>query len=44
LPEAYRLSDYRRVDGVRIPFTVDWSRGDYHVVHRVTQVEQALGR
>jgi hypothetical protein len=44
LPEAYRLSDYRRVDGVRIPFTVDWSRGDYHVVHRVTRIEQTLGR
>lgn len=44
LPEEYRLSDYRKVDGVRIPFTVEWSRGDYHVVHRVTRVEQTLGR
>ena len=39
LPEEYRLSDYRRVDGVRIPFAMEWSRGDYHVVHRMTRVE-----
>jgi Photosynthetic reaction centre cytochrome C subunit len=44
LPEAYKLYDYRRVDGVRMPFAMEWSRGDYHVVHRVTQVEQTLRR
>jgi hypothetical protein len=44
LPEAYRLYDYRRVDGVRMPFTMEWSRGDYHVVHHVTRVEQTLVR
>lgn len=44
LPEAYTLDDYRRVDGVRIPFTMEWSRGDYNVVHRVTRVEQTRAR
>jgi len=40
LPERYDLRDYRKVDGVRVPFTMEWSRGDYHVTHRVTRVEQ----
>jgi hypothetical protein len=39
LPDEYILRDYRKVDRVRVPFTMEWSRGDYHVVHRLTRVE-----
>ncbi len=39
LPEEYVLRDYRKVDRVMVPFTMEWSRGDYHVVHRLTRVE-----
>jgi hypothetical protein len=39
LPQEYALRDYRRVDRVRVPFIMEWSRGDYHVVHRLTRVE-----
>jgi hypothetical protein len=39
LTEEYVLHDYREVNRVRLPFTMEWSRGDYHVVHRLTRVE-----
>lgn len=44
LPEEYALRDYRKVDRVRVPFTMEWSRGDYHVVHRLTRVEQLFSK
>ncbi len=44
LPEEYALRDYRKVYGVRVPFTMEWSRGDYHVVHRLTRVELTVSR
>lgn len=44
LPEEYVLADYRKVRGVRVPFTMEWSRGDYHVVHRLTRVELTVSR
>lgn len=31
LPERYDFDDYRRVDGVMVPFTMVWSRADYQV-------------
>jgi len=31
LPETYDFDDYRRVDGVMVPFKVQWSRADYQV-------------
>jgi hypothetical protein len=44
LPEEYAMRDYRKVDRVRVPFTMEWSRGDYHVVHRLTRVEQRFSK
>ncbi|HKR63372.1 MAG TPA: photosynthetic reaction center cytochrome c subunit family protein [Thermoanaerobaculia bacterium] len=42
LPEEYDFDDYRTVDGVLIPFVVQWSRGDYQVTHRIADVKQTL--
>jgi hypothetical protein len=39
LPERYDFADYRPVDGVAVPFEMQWSRGDYQVTHRFTRVE-----
>jgi hypothetical protein len=44
LPAEYGLRDYRKVDEVRVPFLMEWSRGDYHVVHRLTRVEHFFSR
>jgi hypothetical protein len=38
LPEDYDYDDYRTVDGLAIPFLVQWSRADYQVTHRVAAV------
>jgi hypothetical protein len=39
LPEEYDFDDYRTVDGLAIPFFVQWSRADYQVTHRVATVK-----
>ncbi|HVG24403.1 MAG TPA: photosynthetic reaction center cytochrome c subunit family protein [Thermoanaerobaculia bacterium] len=38
LPEEYDFDDYRTVDGVKVPFLLQWSRGDYQVTHRLATV------
>ena len=40
LPEQYDFDDYRTVDGVLVPFLMQWSRGDYQVTHRFVEVRQ----
>ena len=39
LPERYDFADYRQVEGIAVPFEMQWSRGDYQVTHRFTKVE-----
>jgi hypothetical protein len=38
LPEQYDFEDYRRVDGVMVPFRMLWSRADYQVTFRFDEV------
>jgi hypothetical protein len=38
LPEEFDFDDYRNVDGVQVPFFMQWSRADYQVTHRFTEV------
>lgn len=38
LPERFDLGDYRDVDGVMVPFLVQWSRGDYQVTFTFEKV------
>jgi len=42
LPEEYDFDDYRTVDGVLVPFFVQWSRADYQVTHRIAEVKQNI--
>jgi hypothetical protein len=42
LPEDYDYDDYRTVDGLAIPFLVQWSRADYQVTHRVAAVRHNI--
>jgi hypothetical protein len=42
LPEEYDFDDYRTVDGVMVPFFLQWSRGDYQVTHRIADVKQTM--
>jgi hypothetical protein len=42
LPEEYDFDDYRTVDAVKVPFFLQWSRGDYQVTHRLADVKQTL--
>jgi hypothetical protein len=44
LPEEYDFDDYRTVDGLAIPFVVQWSRADYQVTHRVAVVKHNVTR
>jgi hypothetical protein len=44
LPEEYDFDDYRTVDGVTVPFVVQWSRADYQVTHRMATVRQNVTR
>jgi hypothetical protein len=39
LPEQIDYSDYRNVQGVRLPFRAQWSRADYRVTFTVTSIE-----
>jgi hypothetical protein len=39
LPDQIDYSDYRSVNGVRLPFRAQWSRADYRVTFVVTSVE-----
>lgn len=39
LPEQYDFGDYRRVDGVMVPFFMEWSRADYRVTYEIETVE-----
>jgi len=39
LPEQIDYSDYRDVNGVRLPFRAQWSRADYRVTFTVTSIE-----
>jgi hypothetical protein len=38
LPQHYDFDDYRRVDGVMVPFTLQWSRVDYQTTFVVAEV------
>ncbi|HUR80039.1 MAG TPA: c-type cytochrome [Thermoanaerobaculia bacterium] len=44
LPEEIDYDDYRTVDGLAVPFLVQWSRADYQVTHRVATVKQNVTR
>lgn len=44
LPEEYDFDDYRTVDGVMVPFLLQWSRGDYQVTHRLATVRHNVTR
>lgn len=44
LPEEYDFDDYRTVDGVTVPFLVQWSRADYQVTHRFATVKHNVTR
>jgi hypothetical protein len=39
LPEQIDYSDYRNVNGVRLPFRAQWSRADYRITFTVTSIE-----
>lgn len=39
LPEQYDLDDYRAVDGVMLPHTIQWSRADYQVTFKFETVK-----
>jgi hypothetical protein len=39
LPDQIDYSDYRNVNGVRLPFRAQWSRADYRVTFTVKDVE-----
>jgi hypothetical protein len=39
LPDQIDYSDYRAVNGVRLPFRAQWSRADYRVTFTVTSIE-----
>jgi hypothetical protein len=39
LPDQIDYSDYRDVNGVRLPFRAQWSRADYRVAFTVTSIE-----
>ena len=39
LPEQIDYSDYRNVNGVRLPFRAQWSRADYRVTFTLTSIE-----
>jgi len=39
LPERIDYSDYRGVNGARLPFRAQWSRADYRVTFTVTSIE-----
>lgn len=39
LPEQIDYSDYRSVNGARLPFRTQWSRADYRVTYTVTDIE-----
>ncbi|HJQ38706.1 MAG TPA: c-type cytochrome [Thermoanaerobaculia bacterium] len=44
LPEEYDFDDYRTIDGVLVPFLLQWSRADYQVTHRAAEIKQNLTR
>ncbi len=44
LPEEYEYDDYRTVDGVLVPFLLQWSRADYQVTHRFATVQHNVTR
>jgi hypothetical protein len=44
LPEEYEYDDYRTVDGVLVPFLLQWSRADYQVTHRLAAVKHNVTR
>ena len=44
LPESYDFDDYRRVDGVLVPFKIQWSRADYQVTFVFGEVKHNVAR
>ena len=44
LPEEYDFDDYRTVDGVMVPFLMQWSRGDYQITHHFADVKHNVTR
>ena len=40
LPAEYDFDDYRTIDGILVPFVMQWSRADYQVTHRFSDVKQ----
>lgn len=41
LPEEYDFDDYRDVAGLKVPYTISWSRADYKVTHKIESVTPA---
>jgi hypothetical protein len=39
LPEQYDLDDYRAVDGIMVPHSIQWSRADYQVTFKLESVK-----
>jgi Photosynthetic reaction centre cytochrome C subunit len=44
LPQAYDFDDYRSIDGVMVPFVLQWSRGDYQITFRFAEVRHNAPR
>lgn len=44
LPAEYDFDDFRTVDGVLVPFLLQWSRADYQVTHRAAEVKHNVTR
>ena len=44
LPEEYDFDDYRSIDGVMMPFFMQWSRGDYQITHRFAEAKHNVAR
>ena len=39
LPEQYDLDDYRAIDGIMVPHSIQWSRADYQVTFKFESVK-----
>jgi hypothetical protein len=38
LPEQYDFEDYRDAAGMKVPYTITWSRADYKVTHKLESI------
>jgi len=42
LPEEYDFDDYHDVAGIKVPYTISWSRADYKVTHKIENATPPL--